>query len=129
MQQRIPARTFLVVILCIDFGIGTKDGVGPENEINARRRPLDLAENLLLKQQLLVTCRPRQRAPNLLPADRFLSGFFSLFLRPRRIVKTAVGVRPSTLLRFHDYLVHCKYRALFSPNVTTRRAGVTALPG
>ena len=29
-----------------------------------------IAENLLLKQQLLFVCRPRQRAPNLLPADR-----------------------------------------------------------
>jgi hypothetical protein len=64
-----------------------------------------IAENLLLKQQLLVVCRPRQRAPNLLPADRFLFGFFSLFLQPGRIVKTAVGIRPSTLLRFHDYMV------------------------
>jgi len=75
-----------------------------------------IAENLLLKQQLLVICRPRQRAPNLLPADRFLLGFFSLFLRPGRIVKTAVGIRPSTLLRFHDYLVRRKYRDLYSPH-------------
>ena len=75
-----------------------------------------IAENLLLKQQLLVVCRPRQRAPNLLPADRFLFGFFSLFLRPGRIVKTAVGIRPSTLLRFHDYMVRRKYRALYSPH-------------
>ena len=75
-----------------------------------------IAENLLLKQQLLVVCRPRQRAPNLLPVDRFLFGFISLLLRPGRIAKTAVGIRPSTLLRFHDYLVRRKYRALFSPH-------------
>jgi transposase InsO family protein len=75
-----------------------------------------IAENLLLKQQLLVVCRPRQRAPNLLPTDRFLLGFFSLFLRPGCLVKTAVGIRPSTLLRCHDYLVHRKYRALYSPH-------------
>ena len=36
-----------------------------------------IAEHLLLKQQLIVVCRPRQRAPNLLLADRFLLGFFS----------------------------------------------------
>jgi transposase InsO family protein len=75
-----------------------------------------IAENLLLKQQLLVVCRPRQRAPNLLPADRVVFGLFSLFLRPGRIPKTAVAIRPSTLLRFHDYLVRRKYRALFSPH-------------
>ena len=73
-----------------------------------------IAENLLLKQQLIVVCRPRQRAPNLTPTNRFLFGLFSLFLRPGRITKTAVVVRPSTLLRFHDYLVHRKYQALFS---------------
>jgi hypothetical protein len=61
-----------------------------------------IAKNFSLKQQLLVVCRRRQRAPNLLPAGRFLLGFFSLFLRPGRIMKTAVGIRPSTLLRFHD---------------------------
>ncbi len=75
-----------------------------------------IAENFLLKQQLLVVCRPRQRAPNLSPTDRFLFGFFSLFLRPTRIVKTAVGIRPSTLLRFHHHLVRQKYRALYSPH-------------
>jgi len=75
-----------------------------------------IAENLLLKQQLLVVCRPRQWAPNLLPAFGFLFGFFSLFVRPGRITKTAVVFRPSTLLRFHDYLVRRKYRALYTPH-------------
>ena len=65
-----------------------------------------IAENLLLKQQLLVVCRHRQRAPNLTQTNRFLLGFCSLFLHPNRIVKIAVGVRPSTLLRFHDYLAN-----------------------
>ena len=73
-----------------------------------------IAENLLLKQQLLIVCRPRLRAPNLSPANRFLLGFCSLFLGTNRIMKTAVCIRPSTLLRFHDYLVRRKYRALFS---------------
>jgi len=75
-----------------------------------------IAEDLLLKQQLLIVCRPRQRAPNLCAVDRFLLGFCALFLRPGRIVKNAVGIRPSTLLRLHDYLVRRKYRALFSPH-------------
>ena len=39
-----------------------------------------LAENLLLKQQLLVLQRSRRRAPNLRPADRLLFGFYSQFL-------------------------------------------------
>ena len=72
-----------------------------------------IAENLLLKQLLLVVCRTRQRAPNLSAANRFLLGFCSLFLSPGRVMKTAVGIRPSTLLRLRDYLVRQKYRALF----------------
>ena len=39
-----------------------------------------VAENLLLKQQLLVACRSRQRAPRLSALDRFLFGWWSLFL-------------------------------------------------
>jgi hypothetical protein len=50
-----------------------------------------IAENLLLKQQLLVVTRSRRRAPNLSTADRFLMGFWSLFLRPGRIAKNAMG--------------------------------------
>jgi putative transposase len=79
-----------------------------------------IAENLLLKQQLLVVTRSSRRAPNLSTADRFLMGFWSLFLRPGRIAKVAVSIRPSTLLRFHQYLVRRKYRQLFSPKKRTK---------
>jgi len=51
-----------------------------------------IAENLLLKQQLLVVTRSRRRAPNLSTADRFLMGFWSLFLRPGRIARNALSV-------------------------------------
>jgi hypothetical protein len=70
-----------------------------------------IVENLVLKKQLLVVCRRRQRAASLLPAARFLFAFSSLFLRLGRISKTAVGVEPSTLLRFHNHLLCRKYRA------------------
>jgi hypothetical protein len=56
-----------------------------------------IAENLLLKQPLIVVRRCRQR-PNLMPSDRLLFGFWALFLSPRRIRKVAVALRPSTLL-------------------------------
>ena len=75
-----------------------------------------IAENLLLKQQLLVVTRSRRRAPNLSNTDRYLMGLWSLFLRPGRIPKIAVSIRPSTLLTFHQYLVRRKYRRLFSAN-------------
>src|ERR1700716_4562517 len=73
-----------------------------------------IAENLLLKQQLIVLRRARQRAPNLTPSDRLLCGFCSMFLSPGRIRKAAIGVRPSTLLAFHQALVSRKYHRLFS---------------
>ena len=52
-----------------------------------------IAENLLLKQQLIVLRRPRQRAPRLTASDRLLFGFGALFLSPGRIRKVAIGVR------------------------------------
>ena len=63
-----------------------------------------IAENLLLKQQLLIHSKSRQRAPNLTTQDRTLLGFLSLFLIPRRLVRSAVVVKPSTLLHFHNAL-------------------------
>jgi transposase InsO family protein len=82
-----------------------------------------IAENLLLKHQLIVLRRGRQRAPNLTPSDRLLCGFWSLFLGPKRIGKVAVAFRPSTLLAFHQALVRCKYRRLFSSKPEPKKPG------
>ena len=82
-----------------------------------------IAENLLLKQQLIVLRRPRQRAPRLTASDRLLFGFGSLFLSPGRIRKVAIGVRPSTLLAFHQALVHRNYRRLFSSSECPKQPG------
>jgi len=41
-----------------------------------------VAKNLLLKNQLLMLRRRRQRAPNLGACQRLLLGFWSLFLNP-----------------------------------------------
>lgn len=82
-----------------------------------------IAENLLLKQQLIVLRRARQRAPNMTLRERLLCGFGSLFLSPGRIRKVAIGVRPSTLLAFHQALVGRKYRRLFSSNPCPKKPG------
>ena len=82
-----------------------------------------IAENLLLKQQLIVLRRARQRAPNLTLRDRLLYGFGSLFLGPERIRKIAIAVRPSTLLAFHRALVRGKYRRLFSSSPCPKKPG------
>ena len=73
-----------------------------------------IAENLVLKRQLLVLRRGRERAPNLRLSDRLLFGVESLFLSPGRMRKLAIAVRPSTLLAFHQALVRRKYCQLFS---------------
>jgi transposase InsO family protein len=73
-----------------------------------------LADSLLMKQQLLVLNRSRRRAPNLSAFDRLLFGFWSLFLTPRRIRRSAIIIKPSTLLRFHEILKRRKYRLLYS---------------
>jgi hypothetical protein len=74
-----------------------------------------IAENLLLKQQLLVHSRSRQRAPNLSVQDRAPPGFWPLFLNSRRIVRSAIFIKPSTLLKLHSALKKRKYRQLYSP--------------
>src|SRR5260370_8633223 len=73
-----------------------------------------LAENFLLKRQLLVLRRSRRRAPNLCTADRWLFGFYSQFLNPRRLIRAAIILKPATLLRFHRGFKDLKYRFLYS---------------
>jgi len=82
-----------------------------------------IAENLVLKQQLIVLRRGRRRAPSLTLSDRLLCGFGSLFLSPGRIRKVAIALRPSTLLAFHQALVRGKYRRLFSSASCPKQPG------
>ena len=73
-----------------------------------------VAENLLLRQQLLILRRSRRRSPNLRTQDRLFLGLWSLFLRPRRLMHTAILVKPSTMLRCHRALTELKLRWLYS---------------
>ncbi|MGB5201805.1 MAG: hypothetical protein WBR56_18085 [Sedimenticolaceae bacterium] len=59
-----------------------------------------VAENLLMKQQLLVIKRSRRRAPNLSALNRFLFGSWSFVLNPRSIQRAAIIIRHSTLWKF-----------------------------
>jgi transposase InsO family protein len=81
------------------------------------------AESLLLKQQLIVSNRSRQRAPNLTSVDRFLLGLITLFVSPRRIPKLSAIVKPATLFKFHKALIDRKYRMLFSSSGRPRKPG------
>ncbi len=72
------------------------------------------AENLVLKKQLLVIQRARGRAPNLTTMDRFIFGWLAMLLSPKRLTRSAIIIKPSTLLSFHKVLVKRKYLRLFS---------------
>lgn len=56
-----------------------------------------VAESLLLKHRLLILNRSRQRAPNLFASDRILAGWLALWLRPIRLLRSAIVLKPSTL--------------------------------
>jgi putative transposase len=81
------------------------------------------AESLLLKHQLLISNRSRQRAPNLTSVDRVVLGLATLFVRPHRLPKLGALVRPATLLKFHKALVDRKYCRLFSSRHRRRTPG------
>jgi putative transposase len=73
-----------------------------------------VAESVLIKQQLLILNRARRRSPNLRLADRVVAGVCTLLMRPSRLVRAAIVLKPSALLRFHRALTTRKYRRLFS---------------
>src|SRR6266403_5153486 len=73
-----------------------------------------VAESVLLKHQLLILNRSRQRSPNLRTSDRLVAGWCALLMRPSPLIRSAIVLKPSTLLRLHQALRNRKYRRLFS---------------
>ena len=74
-----------------------------------------VAESALVRHQLLIQNRGRLRSPNLRISDRIISGLCTLLMRPVRVLRSAIILKPSTLLHFHHVLIKRKYRLLFSP--------------
>src|SRR6266536_3790778 len=79
----------------------------------ARTKPELLAENALLRQQLLILRRHAKR-PRCTPADRALLVLLASRLRPWR--QAVLLVQPDTLLRWHRQLFRWHWR---------RRSGAT----
>jgi putative transposase len=73
------------------------------------------AESVLLRHQLLILNRGRKRAPNLRAGDRLIAGLCTRLIRRTRLVRSAIVLKPSTLLSLHNMLRNRKYRLLFSP--------------
>src|SRR5882762_2667366 len=72
-----------------------------------------VAESVLVKHQLRILNRGRKRAPNLHAADRIIAGLCTLFMRPARVLRSAIVLKPSTLLHLHNVLRRRKYRMLW----------------
>ena len=79
-----------------------------------------VAESVLVKHQLLILNRSRKRSPNLRFADRMVAGLCALLMRPGRLIRSAIVLKPSTLLSLHRALTQRKYRRLFSSTVPTK---------
>ena len=73
-----------------------------------------VAESVLVKQQLLILNRSRQRSPNLRVSDRLIAGLCALLVRTPRLIRSVIVLKPSTLLCLHQALRNRKYRRLFS---------------
>src|SRR5262249_33840806 len=56
-----------------------------------------VAESVLVKHQLRILNRGRKRAPNLRAADRIIAGLCTLFMRPTRVLRSAIVLKTSTL--------------------------------
>lgn len=47
--------------------------------------------------------------------DRLIAGLCASFMRPARLLRSAIVIKPATILNFHRALVKRKYRLLFTP--------------
>jgi putative transposase len=68
-----------------------------------------VAESLLVKHQLVIANRARQRSPRLRPSDRIVVGICSILMHPPRLLRSVIILKPSTVLSFHRALVRRKY--------------------
>ena len=73
-----------------------------------------VAESVLVKHQLLILNRSQKRSPNLRSADRVVAGLCAVFMRPSRLIRSAIVFKPATLLSLHRALIQRKYRRLFT---------------
>jgi len=102
-------RDFAVLVLHLLTTIARLAGPGGARSV--------VAESVLLKQQLLILYRTQKRAPNLRVMARVVSRVCALLMRPTRLLRAAVVLKPATLFRLQQALKTQKYRLLFAPTV------------
>jgi putative transposase len=64
-----------------------------------------VAESVIVKHQLLILNRSRQRVPNLRASNRFVAGLCGLFIQPAGLIRSAIVLKPITLLNLHQALI------------------------
>ena len=88
-----------------------------------------IAESLLVRHQLLILNRGASVRPNLRATDGIMAGSCTFFMRPARLVRSAIVLRPSTLLHLPSVLRRRKYRICFRPcaGLALARGGIWTL--
>jgi hypothetical protein len=84
-----------------------------------------IAESLLLKHQILILNRSRKRSPNLHVSDRILAGLMALLVRPTRLLRSAIVLKPSTLLALHKFMSEGKARCFHRQRIPFRRMSLS----
>jgi hypothetical protein len=82
-----------------------------------------VVESVLLRHQVLILNRGRKRAPNLRASDRIIGGLCTLLMTPARVLRSAIALKPATLVHFHKMLTKQKVpAAVFSRTDPTARS-------
>ena len=80
-----------------------------------------VAENFLVRQQLIWVRRKQKKSPPLKPWERLFLGFLSCPSSPKRLKQVAVIISPATIMKFHKALVKRKYKFLYSHKVRKKK--------
>ena len=83
-------RDFIILFIHVIVTLARLAGPGGLHSV--------VAESTLIRHQVLILNRGRKRAPNLRVTDRITAGLLTLFMSPARILRSAIVLKPSTLL-------------------------------
>ena len=80
-----------------------------------------IVESVLVKHQLVILNRSRERASNLRRLDRIITGLCTLLMRPARVIRSAIVFRPSTV--FHLTVFSSKENIVYCFAKVQRQTG------
>jgi hypothetical protein len=135
-RARSPVLLHVVHVTCYDFPRCSRHFPNPNRPIadlpvsTLRVIPVEIHKLIsgpmkrapAATRAAIAACSSRQRAPNLCASDRFLAGLLALLVRPTRLLRSAIVLKPSTRLALHKAMSKQKYRMLFSP-IRRRKPG------